>query len=529
MLALFGRQLIRVLSVAILIPNLAIAADWLTFAHDPQRSGWAIDEFTLSPLNVADLELKWKTRVNNKPKALAALTAPLIASDVVTQQGIKTLVYVAGSSNNVHAIDALSGSVVWTRELQSYTTPSKPDQWLCPNNLNATPVIDKRAGILYLITMDGKLVGVDLGTGSNRFGPVQFVPPFSKSWSLNLANGTIYTSLSQGCGGGASGLYSMDIREPFNPITRHLLVNNAGGGGIWGRGGPVIGANGRVYGATGDGLWEPSRGFYGSSIVAASINDLRLVDYYTPRNWKDINDYDWDISCSSPVWFANQNYQLLAVGGKEGVVYLMDADSLGSKDHHSPLYITPRLANDEDTFEGKGVWGALSAWTDLNGESWVYVPIWGPASSKAPKFPVSNGDAPHGQIMAFKVVLDTVSRRPKLEPQWKSGDLNVPDPPVIANGVLFVLSTGENVQQTKEGGVIKWNKLTLLTDAERQGRTQRAKLYAIDAKTGKTLWDSGELMDTWVHFSGLAVANSRIYAVDHNSQVYSFGLKEKAN
>jgi outer membrane protein assembly factor BamB len=321
----------------------------------------------------------------------------------------------------------------------------------------------------------------------------------------------------------------MDIREPFNPITRHLLVNNAGGGGIWGRGGPVIGANGRVYGATGDGRWEPSRGFYGSSIVAASINDLRLVDYYTPRNWKDINDYDWDISCSSPVWFANQNYQLLAVGGKEGVVYLMDADSLGSKDHHSPLYITPRLANDEDTFEGKGVWGALSAWTDLNGESWVYVPIWGPASSKAPKFPVSNGDAPHGQIMAFKVVLDTVSHKPKLEPQWKSGDLNVPDPPVIANGVLFVLSTGENVQQTKEGGVIKWNKLTLLTDAERQGRTQRAKLYALDAKTGKTLWDSEELMDTWVHFSGLAVANSRIYAVDHNSQVYSFGLKEKAN
>ena len=34
-------------------------------------------------------------------------------------------------------------------------------------------------------------------------------------------------------------------------------------------------------------------------------------------------------------------------------------------------------------------------------------------------------------------------------------------------------------------------------------------------------------MATWVHFSGLAVANGRIYAVDHDSRVYCFGLKGK--
>jgi outer membrane protein assembly factor BamB len=193
------------------------------------------------------------------------------------------------------------------------------------------------------------------------------------------------------------------------------------------------------------------------------------------------------------------------------------------------MFITPRLANDEDTFEGKGIWGALSTWTDQTGQAWLFTPIWGPVSKKAPKFPIANGDTPHGCIMAFKVVLDATTRRPILEPAWISGDFNVPDPPVLANGVLFALSTGENVQQTKEGGVIKWNKLTLLTNAEREGKTQRAKLYALDARTGKALWDSGELIDSWTHFSGLAVANGRIYAVDHKSQVYSFGLKEKEN
>jgi hypothetical protein len=32
-------------------------------------------------------------------------------------------------------------------------------------------------------------------------------------------------------------------------------------------------------------------------------------------------------------------------------------------------------------------------------------------------------------------------------------------------------------------------------------------------------------MDTWVHFSGLAIAEGQIFAVDYDSNVYCFGLK----
>ena len=55
--------------------------------------------------------------------------------------------------------------------------------------------------------------------------------------------------------------------------------------------------------------------------------------------------------------------------------------------------------------------------------------------------------------------------------------------------------------------------------------TQAAELYALDAKTGKLLYKSGSAMKSWVHFSGLALADGRVYAVDHSSRVYSFGLK----
>src|SRR5215472_2787282 len=75
------------------------AADWSTFGHDPQRSGWAFEETSLTPQNVGQIELKWKSQVKNEPRSLTALTAPLAASDVVTPQGVKTLVYVAGSAD----------------------------------------------------------------------------------------------------------------------------------------------------------------------------------------------------------------------------------------------------------------------------------------------------------------------------------------------------------------------------------------------------------------------------------------------
>ena len=90
----------------------------------------------------------------------------------------------------------------------------------------------------------------------------------------------------------------------------------------------------------------------------------------------------------------------------------------------------------------------------------------------------------------------------------------MPDPVAIANGVVFALATGENVYQRDR--------------AERRVRnTQPGVLYALDARTGKALYTSGTSITSWVHFSGLAVAESRIFTVDFESHIYCFGLKRK--
>jgi outer membrane protein assembly factor BamB len=502
--------------LSLILACAAMAGDWTTFGHDPQRSGWAFEETTLNPQNVSGLELKWKSKLKNEAYRLSALTAPIVVSNVSTARGVRSVVYVGGITGTVFALDAQTGEELWSHTFRSVVLPGKggyQGTFLCPNGITATPVVDTSTGILYVIAPNGSLYGLDLGGGKVRYGPVQFVAPFSKNWSLNLVDGTIYTVLTQGCGGGISGFYSVNIRDPHRPLIRQMLLSNTDTAGIWGRGGPVVGRNGRIYGSTADGKFDPVAGDYSNSVVAASLGDLSLVDYYLPPNWPYLNEHDLDLGASSPVWFGWKNRNLLASGAKEGVVYLLDADALGGNDHQTTLYTSPQLGNDRNVCcEGLGIWGGLSTTRDSEGQTWLFVPMGGPPSSHAPAFPNTNGDNPHGSIMAFKVVADSKTQSPVLEPAWISRDFNLPDPVVIANGVVFALSTGENAKQ--EGG-----------EDKRLLNTRPAVLYALDAKTGKELYNSGNAITGWVHFSGLAIADGRVFAVDHDSTVYCFGLK----
>ena len=68
---------------------LPLQADWLAFGHDPQRSGWAREEKTISPTNASTFQLSWATQLDNEPLALNALTAPVVAEGIQTPKGRK--------------------------------------------------------------------------------------------------------------------------------------------------------------------------------------------------------------------------------------------------------------------------------------------------------------------------------------------------------------------------------------------------------------------------------------------------------
>jgi outer membrane protein assembly factor BamB len=52
----------------------------------------------------------------------------------------------------------------------------------------------------------------------------------------------------------------------------------------------------------------------------------------------------------------------------------------------------------------------------------------------------------------------------------------------------------------------------------------RATIYVLDAATGRELWNSGDAIRTFNHFSGITVANGRVYLSDYEGRLYCFGL-----
>jgi outer membrane protein assembly factor BamB len=505
------------------------SADWLTYGHDPQRTSSNPSEVLLSPANVARMGLLWQTQVENAPVALSALTAPLVADDVETESGKKTLVILAGSSNTFFAVDAADGKVVWNRTFNTLAAPKEESFYLCPNTPNATPVIDKQHQIVYTISVDGRIYGLDLATGSVKFGPFAFIPPFAKAWSLNLRDGVLYTTTSQSCGGDRSGIYSMAVSDPMHTTSHELLVRKGFGGGMWLRGGTVLANDGTVYVSTGDGAFDPAAGDYSNTFLRAAADLSCVRDYFSPENWKDISKQDLDLPSGGLVEFAFNGKQVLAGGGKESIIFLLDPDHLGGANHSQPIYASPVLANVGRALEEKGLWGPIAAWSEGDHEAWLYASVWGPLAPAGPKFPVTNGETPHGAVLAFKVT-STPAGTPALQPAWVSPDMNLPDAPVVANGVLYALATGENPRQDHILGVTHYKSMddwrhNLLTTAERAAGTHPAVLMALDAKTGKLLYQSADAMKSWVHFTGLAVTGGRVFAVDHESRLYCFGLK----
>ena len=129
---------------------------------------------------------------------------------------------------------------------------------------------------------------------------------------------------------------------------------------------------------------------------------------------------------------------------------------------------------------------------------------------------MTNGPTPAGSIMAFKV--QDQNGEPALVPAWISRDMSVPEPPVIANGVVFALSSGEFTRQIREDGEV-YN-----TKERMSHNTGHAVLYAFDAKTGKELFNSGNTIPSFTHLGGIAVSDGRVFVTTYDSTVYAFGI-----
>src|SRR5206468_9992548 len=214
-------------------------ADWPTHSGDNQRTAWQQDESALTRENVTGLQLLWKLKLDNQSRSVYSLTAPLVVQRLITDRGFKELVYLAGSSDNLFAVDADLGRLFWSRHFtyDADVAQQPTSSFLCPGGLNATPAIQpgptfgrgrgtapaapapsparpaanpSAVRAIYVATSDGNLHQINVNNGDDMTPAARFLPPNAKPYSLALVNNVLYTITGQGCGGNPNSAYAIE-------------------------------------------------------------------------------------------------------------------------------------------------------------------------------------------------------------------------------------------------------------------------------------------------------------------------------
>jgi outer membrane protein assembly factor BamB len=379
---------------------------------------------------------------------------------------------------------------------------------------------------VFVLASDGLVRALNTHNGTERFPAMPFVPANARAAGLILADGVLYTATSNGCGSVPNGVYALDVNlDAPKPVSWQT-----GGPSVAGSAGPALGTDGTIYVATTEASSGPARAsdskatVYANSVVALEPKTLKVKDWFMAPN-ADFN--------ASPVVFRHGTRDLVVASGNDGRLYVLDGSSLGGSDHKTALHVTGR-------FTRPGVAAGVSTWED-QGTRWILAPMDGPPDSDGPArtvpaevlsvvprlpgelgvsqlpetAPPGRGGAPPprptGAIVGFK--LSEQNGRITLERAWSSRAMTAPLTPVVFNGTVFAVASGERRSPAD----------ARLTAAQRAQRSVPAVLYALDPATGKELWNSGRTITSFAR-AGLSASAGQVYLVTFDNTLYAFGI-----
>ena len=339
--------------------------------YDPQRTGANLSETTLSAANVDSGHFG---RLRTYAVDGAVLAQPLYVRNVTIGGSPRNVLYVATMNDKVYAFDTNSATTtpLWMADFTHApaVTPI-PITDITSAGLNvvgnvgiqSTPVIDQSAGTIYVVARtEGKRhicpaspravdcdrpgapgePGEDCGVCPRhgaRFhierersdhhvrseDAITARGPGSGQW--RRADRLGRTRGSPPITAGSWRSTRCRWRESVSCLSRP--TRTAEGSGRGGAHPPLTRAGTRTS-QPANGKWDGSRNF-GDSLLKlhADRTGIDLLDYFTPGNEADLNPQDYDLSGSGFTLLPGTN--LLLGGGKEGVLYLLNAGNLGHK------------------------------------------------------------------------------------------------------------------------------------------------------------------------------------------------------
>src|SRR5437870_12840451 len=298
------------------------------------------------------------------PSAAAGLTRDLSFDGTISGNVYAQPLYIEGGpngsmiiavteSNNVYALNATTGTVIWQRNLGPPVTSGLPCGNINPLGITGTPVVDLASRSLFLDAMiDGAtkkhfIYSLNVDTGATNPGwPVDVNATATYNGitftslvqneraALGLVNGVVYVSYSGyngDCGTYHGWVVGVDINNPSNV---HAWATTAIGGGIWGHGG-VASDGTNMFVVTGNtfntgGVWSGGEAII--RLQAGPIWSGQPTDYWAPTNWLSLDGGDTDLGGVSATVIdvpgATPSQLVLALG-KDGNAYLINRNNLG--------------------------------------------------------------------------------------------------------------------------------------------------------------------------------------------------------
>ncbi|PYL63795.1 MAG: hypothetical protein DMF20_11785, partial [Verrucomicrobia bacterium] len=266
------------------------------------------------------------------------------------------MIIVVTESNNVYALDALNGSIIWQRNVGA---PVPAPDFICTEvgsmGILSTPVVDLASRALFsdaMVTPDGGatkkhyIISLNVDTGAINLGwPVDVEATASY-------NGTTFTAAIQqqrpalgivgnilyvgyGSMGDCSLYHGWLVGVPINnPASVTAWATSAIGGAIWGVGG--IASDGTNPFVTTANTWDTGGVWGGGEAVIrfqpGPIFSGQPSDYWAPTNWLQLDTNNWDLGASGPLLVdvpgATPSHLVVAMG-KDGYAYLLNRDNLG--------------------------------------------------------------------------------------------------------------------------------------------------------------------------------------------------------
>jgi len=261
------------------------------------------------------------------------------------------MVIVVTASNNVYALHADTGDVIWSRtDIGPAVTSGLPCGNINPVGIIGTPVVDLASRSLFFDALiSGSPIkhfvySLNVDTGATHAGwpvdlnaaGINFVSLAQEErGALALVNGIVYVPFS-GYAGDCPTYHGTVVGvHADNPSIVGGWATAAEGGGIWGHSG-VASDGTNMFVITGNTFNTISGNWMGGEAIvrlqAGPTFTGNPTDFWAPANWHDLDVNDTDLGGCSAILIdvpgATPSQLVLALG-KDGNAYLVNRNNLG--------------------------------------------------------------------------------------------------------------------------------------------------------------------------------------------------------